>query len=180
MKALSADGVESPIVSIRLSPEERKRYARCAPNGNVSAFMRASAAYLWRDWVRCKKQIATYFAAYAPLERSVSTGLVAVDWNWVAPRLLAAIVSSELSNVACIPARNSEWVWCGWIRPERAVSCVLWGVMPRVAKHETFGQCAVATLALNSSWSARAAFVRELWLHTPSRQWHKVGSNATP
>lgn len=184
MRSLDGSGGASPVVSVRLSEAERNRYARVAKNGNVSGFIRASAAYLWADWMHCRKSISTYFKNYSPVSDVQSGGprsLVEVDWNWVAPRLLSSIVTGELSNIACIPARNRDWVWCGWIRPEKTVACVLWGVMPRSGgDHSTFADSAIARLHMNSQWCARASFVRELLLHLPSRQWHRVGSNAAP
>lgn len=184
MKSLGGSSGVSPVVSVRLSEAERSRYARVAKNGNVSGFIRASAAYLWTDWMHCRRSISTYFKTYSPISDVQSGGsrsLVDVDWNWVAPRLLSSIVTGELSNIACIPARNRDWVWCGWIRPEKTVACVLWGVMPRGGgDHLTFADSAIVRLGMVSQWSARASFVRELWTRIPSQQWHKVGSNAAP
>jgi len=162
----------SPVVSVRLSEEERGTYLRHVPNGNLSAFLRASATYLYEDWAKCRRRISAYFRTYLPFGDGKQ--FVAVDWNWVAPRLLAAIVSSEATGYAVIPARNREWVWCAWVKYGKTVTSVAWGAVPHLAS--SFADSALVHLRSSPLSVAKCDFVIALMNAVDSEQVHKVGS----
>lgn len=174
MQSLTSNGRgASPVVSVRISEDERDAYVRHVPNGNLSAFMRASAVYLFDDWARCRRRISKYFRAYLPFGDGKM--LQAVDWNWVAARLFAAIVGGEATGYAVIPARNRDWVWCAWCKYGKTITTVAWGAVPHL--HATFSGSVSAHLRASPESVAKCDFVLALINASDAcEQVHKVGS----